>query len=249
MQRLLFLPTFFTILLASCGQDYQPLRAVDVQNFNEVCLSAISAPAAPLISVVEGGPGLTFNTSKQVLVSTFMATSIYNQFWKTPPTTITRESYVTVVPEVATFCKNYVASHSLKGNPDCSSLTTARLNKYLGLRPEDTTDKTFVTYYVDPTSLVRPCYNTDPRTGACFRLPNASSNKSYNQIWLEAKYGNSSGGNLDPNGCYPFTGMGYTYDWGNSPVNGFIGANEFIVPKGTNITEVAQVTVAQACGC
>lgn len=240
---------FTSVLLSSCGADSQLLNPVEVPNFNEICLGAISAPPTPLISVDSNNTNLTFNTSKQILVATLMATTTYNQFWKTPPDSIKRDSYVTIVPETAIFCKNYVASHSLKGSPDCPTVATARLNKYLGLRPEDTTDKIFVTYYVDPAKLVRPCYNTDPKTSACFRLPNVNSDPVFNQSWLEAKYGNGAGGNLDPNACYPFTGMGYTYDWGNSPVNGFIGASEFIVPVNTVINNVAPLSIAEACGC
>ena len=36
------------------------------------------------------------------------------------------------------------------------------------------------------------------------------------------------------NTTYPFTGLGYTYDWGNAETD--IGASEFIVKPGATVT-------------
>jgi hypothetical protein len=45
---------------------------------------------------------------------------------------------------------------------------------------------------------------------------------------------------------YPFTGMGYTYDWGTS-ANGHFGVNEFIVAQGTILSAAAKVDLGAFC--
>jgi hypothetical protein len=45
---------------------------------------------------------------------------------------------------------------------------------------------------------------------------------------------------------YPFTGMGYTYDWGASS-SGYFGVNEFIVEQGTTLDEVSKVDLGEFC--
>jgi hypothetical protein len=46
---------------------------------------------------------------------------------------------------------------------------------------------------------------------------------------------------------YPFTGMGWTYDWGPESRNQ-VGVSEFVVDEGTRISRVRRMTPAEFCG-
>jgi hypothetical protein len=58
--------------------------------------------------------------------------------------------------------------------------------------------------------------------------------------WLEAQFASSH----QPGG-YPFTGLGYTYDWGRPEQP--VGFSEFVVPEGATIRVEDQSPTAAYC--
>lgn len=87
----------------------------------------------------------------------------------------------------------------------------ARTRQYLGLGP-DSEYLYFLEFWVSPKSLIRPCEDrevTDSRCTSRERPPAFTSKE------------------------FPFTGLGYTYDWGNPSTE--VGATEFLVVPNAEI--------------
>jgi hypothetical protein len=119
--------------------------------------------------------------------------------------------WVTAVPEIKEFVRDYLSKSQDKEN--LAPLLSSRLEQYLGLRPQY---EYFIEIWVNKDDLIRPCSNSTVDDTTC---------------------GVSTPGSpYDPrsNTTYPFTGLGYTYDWGNSETD--IGASEFIVKPGATVT-------------
>jgi hypothetical protein len=127
--------------------------------------------------------------------------------------------WVTTVPDVKSFIlmQDYLLKPT-KTSQELSNLLVTRLEQYLGLKPNSNYTN-FVEIWVDPKDLIRPCVDQEVNDTECNVL-NQDSQLDPNLIK------NTKG--------YPFTGLGYTYDWGNS--NTDIGASEFIVKAGATVT-------------
>jgi hypothetical protein len=147
--------------------------------------------------------------------------------------------WVTVVPEL----KHFIARHPWE-------ITPLRIEQLLGLPPDNGKTK-FVEIWVNPKDLFRP--SPDPETTdheAELRFPTSHSrfvifndqmrivewdaekgadvSYSYRKWFLHRKNTIYSG-----NYPYPWTRLGYTYDWGN-PMN-HVGMSEFVILGGSTI--------------
>lgn len=127
--------------------------------------------------------------------------------------------WVTTVPDIKSFVlmQDYLLKPT-KTSQELSNLLVTRLEQYLGLKPNSNYTN-FVEIWVDPKDLIRPCVDQEVNDTEC-NVPNQSRQVDPKLIQ------NTKG--------YPFTGLGYTYDWGNS--NTDIGASEFIVKAGATVT-------------
>lgn len=141
-------------------------------------------------------------------------------------TTLSREVWVTVVPETHDRCKKW----GLTGE----ALNT-RLEQLLGLPPEDQKDR-FVVLEAAPVDLFRPCPDaeiTDPRCSLTFPDDTPPEHRAWVQA-LQAQSYSAKG--------YPWTRLGYTYDWGNPRSE--VGASELVIRKGATV-RVASVSKTQ----
>jgi len=136
---------------------------------------------------------------------------------------LSRPVWVTVVPEIQTFCRRQavLAAH-----------IPLRLEQLLGLPPGNGKTK-FVEMWVSPKDLFRP--SPDPEISdheAELDFPESSRYVTVSQShrkWINDLIQTSYG----PDG-YPWTRLGYTYDWGN-PDNE-IGLSEFVIRSGATVT-------------
>jgi hypothetical protein len=135
------------------------------------------------------------------------------------PVTVSREIWVTTVPEVKNFCEQNNVHGAL------------RLEKLLGLPPNNGKTK-FVEMWVRPTDLYRPSADpeiTDSEAETDFHTSNAyikvsdEFKKWYNDLKAQS-YGDNG---------YPWTRLGYTYDWGNKQTH--IGMSEFVILPGSSV--------------
>lgn len=116
---------------------------------------------------------------------------------------------------------------------DSTQLNT-RLQELIGLRPDDE-NSTLNLFWIDKNNLLRPSYNPDPTTShGAIKYPQTVTPEWY-QEWFE---GNIEYSYEAPNQGlnYPFTRLGYTYDWGVERSK--YGLSEFItVPSSEMILE------------
>jgi len=127
-----------------------------------------------------------------------------------------RDVWVTAAPRLRQFCRG------LDRRGDALRL---RLAQRLGLPPGANYDR-FIELWVRPRDLVRPCPDpevTDRECELTTPAPAAYVQVSDNhQAWFRELRQTSYG----PNG-YPFTGLGYTYDW--NPTTDEVGPSEFVL--------------------
>ncbi|MFN6499909.1 MAG: hypothetical protein RMX65_023360 [Nostoc sp. DedQUE01] len=155
-----------------------------------------------------------------------------------------RDLWVTATPDLQKFCKAY--------RPTSQTSLEYRLNQVLGLPPDSgTTNRYIVELWVEPRSLFRPSKDpniTDHEAELEFPLPNAfeSISTSY-QDWFtqqfQSRYGSPSNASTSVVN-YPWTQLGYTYDWGSqsdwqkldpkrSP---HVGLSEFVIREWSQVT-------------
>lgn len=137
--------------------------------------------------------------------------------------------WLTAVPQVQEFCQNCKGTGlKIPGN----IMLNLRVQQYLGLRIEP--NKThFVEMWVKEKDLVRPCIDREINDSVCQVLPKTIPPENVELINIQK----------GTNG-YPWTGLGYTYDWGN-PQKPHLGASEFVAiatPQKQVEVEVISIT-------
>jgi len=144
-------------------------------------------------------------------------------------TETSRDTWVTAAPELQEFCK--------KQHLDTEALTL-RTEQVMGLPPHNGKTR-FVAFWVNPNDLFRPSPDpeiTDHEAELDFPVSADFITVSQEHIdWFNAQKAASYG----PDG-YPWTRLGYTYDWGN-PFR-HIGLSEFVIQSGATI-DVQSVTL------
>lgn len=127
------------------------------------------------------------------------------------------ETWVTVVPEIQTFFKN---------NVDSGSNLTLRALQLLGL-PPNSSSTYFVELWVSPQSLFRPTPDNEI-TDTTAQLDFPSSATSAYKDWFNGNIVYS----YYPQ-RYPWTRLGYTYDWGSSASH--VGLSEFVLRQNSTV--------------
>ena len=174
--------------------------------------------------------------NSRVLVSTWTSWDGYEKNLGKSMST-QRDVWVTVVPDLKEFCTQY---SNIKDSTRKVALPY-RINQVLGLTPEKTEKnqkRKLVEIWVEPKSLFRPTPDpeiTDREAELDFPPSNLfmSVSNQY-KYWFFHQWMTND---------YPWTRLGYTYDWGkhsdwkkidpNRPAN--VGLSEFIIKKGTSI--------------
>jgi len=172
-----------------------------------------------LVAITPNNPQLIwreYQGKKQVLVSTWTAVNVYDeQVGKT--TRLSREVWVTAAPQIQQFAR------SLSLDAEAKSL---RLEQYLGL-PANGRKTKFVQIWVNATDLFRPCPDPEIEDTQCdLQFPPSATEE--HKIWIIKQMLSSYGVK-----GYPWTRLGYTYDWGNPDTE--VGASEFVIKKGAEV--------------
>jgi len=136
---------------------------------------------------------------------------------------LTQPTWVTIVPELKDFC--------LKHDPNQTGLIL-RLHQLLGLPPGGDT-RSLVELWVNPQDLFRP--SIDPEISdheSEILLPQSSQFAVIDPAhitWFNELFE----GNYASDPPFPWTRLGYTYDWGDS--NEHIGLSEFVIKDGATV--------------
>jgi hypothetical protein len=146
-----------------------------------------------------------------------------------PRTTGAEPVWVTLVPEVQDLCRAWHTTDLI-----------LRLEQLIGL-PPGSGDTMMETFTIDSTTLQRPCPDPDPMLPQCGNTPAKDLSPAYLSFFV----GQTLGAYQVPGG-YPWTHLGYTYDWNPASTNHY-GASEYIVPPGSAIVVTAVQTAADYC--
>jgi hypothetical protein len=142
----------------------------------------------------------------------------------------TSEIWVTPYPELYDLCKEYQGTHQC-----------LRIQKALGLPPWEG-EYGIVEFFIDPKYLLRPA--PDPEVTDCaaglapasttpFLQPNTLQGITEGYAaWFSEAYQNAGYSNTtnDLNARWPWTRLGYTYDYANTP-NSPYGLSEYLLPR------------------
>jgi len=170
-----------------------------------------------------------------------------------------KDTWVTVVPNLKTFCQDYAKSHG--ADPQQLAL---RLQQRLGLPPASNND-TFVELTVDPKDLshfFRPCGDPSPNANTCqplsppkpadiwkydFKALGSGDPKEIEKYWILTNYYWS----FSSEHQYPWTLLGYTFDWApkEDGSEDFMrwGESEFVIPAGAPIQFVSKTDTVAYC--
>lgn len=184
-----------------------------------------------LVAIHKKNKSLTWNKSKDSILVVawkrdshhFPQGSMYN----------TREwaIWVTTAPEL---------KQRMKSEKDIANVSL-RLKQLLGL-PPDGEYKYFIEFWVKPSDLFRPCPDKEIDDCQCdLDFPNETEDEHIH--WIDSiKLISYSSNKLYEK--YPWTKLGYTYDW-NAKNTSHIGLSEFVIPKNTNIVVSAIYTTEE----
>lgn len=173
-----------------------------------------------LIPIIPENTDLIRDETGEVLVLVWTDYSGYDNYLN-KKMAMGKEAWVTLVPELENFCQPLGLDY-----PE----TVLRLEQVLGLPPNNNKTR-FVEAWVAPEQLFRSCPDSEINDSECDLDYPVSAFNSVNieyQKWFEHLKSISY---LD-NG-YPWTRLGYTYDWGSSKSH--IGLSEFVIKQGAEV--------------
>ncbi|MCW3122753.1 MAG: hypothetical protein JWQ38_2245 [Flavipsychrobacter sp.] len=173
----------------------------------------------------------TINGQPYVLAVTWKADTIYYTQKSKYNTTTGLYSYNTgnypVFVTVAPYLKERDFGH-LKDKK-----LTMRLNQLLGLPPVARYSY-FLEIWVKPEDMIRPCFDPAISTNVCEFAP--SKGDKQNETYMNWLYQYIYDSYQDPDQMkqYPFSHLGYTYDW-NPRNRSHVGLSEFVIGKNKDI--------------
>ncbi|MGR9051635.1 MAG: hypothetical protein ACU84J_03220 [Gammaproteobacteria bacterium] len=227
----------FRLLLSSALLAALPGHYINAAEVDDAYRSAVqdaafaeeSEVAKNLLAVDKENPQLVWNEDKsKVLVATWKSQGAYNNFLKPYDKTSDNPEYavwVTTVPQVKQLCATWLAAHA----GSAKEAVDLRLKQYLGLDPTWQYD-VFVELWVDPKDMFRPCVDPETNDSSCNlnfdkENPAVTNIADYRDFYSDLYYKSFRG-----SAGVPWTGLGYTYDWGNPESE--VGASEFILVPG-----------------
>ena len=186
-----------------------------------------------LTSIVESNDRLVWQgvpANRQVLAVTWTNWPGYDDFIG-QTTTAGVDTWVTAVPDLQDFCQTEKPAEPV-----------LRLEELLGLPPGNGKNR-FVEIWVSPRDLFRPSPDpevTDHEAQLDFPDSRFVTISDQYKAWFNDLKSKSYGEN-----GYPWTRLGYSYDWGNP--SSHIGLSEFVIPKGSPIEISSVVSNEEYC--
>ncbi len=225
-------------LFSQAGAEENPAYQAAVLDASQALASELRDD---LLAVTPESPAR--DAEGQIKVVTWKATGGYERFIK--PYTASSDNpeyglWVTLAPQVHDFCHQWLAAHPEAGQAELE----LRLKQYLGLDPSWGYDL-FVELAVAPEALFRPCVDPETDDHGC-QLQFGKENPTVTGIadyrdFYEALYFKS----FRASAGVPWTGLGYTYDWGNPESE--VGASEFILKPSSAYQVVRVVPTLDYC--
>lgn len=231
----LWIPGTPEVGASAISDDEAALQQAYLNAVTDAAIAELDEISRNLIFIVESNDELVWRgeaENKQVLVLTWTSWDGYDE--KVGQAMVnTRKTWVTTVPELKNFCTAYSATHNN---------LPLRLEQLLGLPPNNGKTR-FIEIWVSPTDLFRP--SPDPEiTDQVAELTFPTSQYFTVSADYVTWFNNLSSQSYGENG-YPWTRLGYTYDWGN-PI-GEVGLSEFIIDGGATVEIKGVIKTADYC--
>lgn len=219
----LLLSAFLGFLLSfcSCSGSSEEDLSLEERYQRAIEDAAVAEPneiSHNLTPIVESNSDLVWQSSgngSRVLMGTWTSWTGYSQYLGND-LTLSRELWVDPVPDLQTFCtESGLAGADL----------VLRLEQLLGL-PPSAGKTTFVEMWVSPADLFRPSADpeiTDDTAGLDFPAEVSDEYKAWFNNLMATSY------QVDG---YPWTRLGYTYDWSGGDEEGL---SEFVVRSGATV--------------
>ncbi len=211
-------------LLAGCVASPQALSSKALAYDDTIYQSAIFSPSKiHQLLTIDG-------TAKSVSVVTWASKDTADKFYPQGAARVGVDVWVTRVPQLQEACAAFPAE------PDALRL---RLQQFLGL-PAAPGERVAIVLEVDPADIFRPCPDPDPAKSECEAAFPPGVDIAYKAWFAEqvlSRYRQPGG--------YPWTRLGYTYDW--APGSTTIGASEFVIRKGSTVTVTEKVPTEAYC--
>jgi len=118
-----------------------------------------------------------------------------------------------------------------------------RLEQLLGLPPGSGGGRRFVDLWVEPADLFRPCPEPDVAHVRCSPEVDPLEIPAEHREWLAETAEDLH--RPARQGGYPWTGLGYTYDWGDPYTE--VGLTELVVRRGATVRVARVASTRQYC--
>lgn len=213
-----------SLLLTSALKAQQNLRMLYRNAMSTAVYTDSSKIDTNLVAITPQNPNLTwktFNGENYLLVVTWKSVSYYpnggDSLYNTGPYQI----WVTTSPQLKNwFHQQHVAD------------TNLRLKQLLGLPPSGTNYNYFVEFWVKPSDLFRPCPDNEINDKSCSTCFPANTPPDYINWINESRISRYYACQLYDQ--YPWTQLGYTYDWNpGNPTH--VGMSEFVIRKNATV--------------
>ncbi len=234
--------TLFTFTPAQANEQLakkynQAVRDASVVRQNEI--------SDKLFAINDQNDQLIWNDDKtKLLVLTWKSEDGFKKYIEPNTKTSASEQYVTWVtaaPQLKNFCTRYLKNHPKASKEDLD----LRLKKYLGLSHEWQYD-VFAELWVSPDELFRPCVDPEINDSTCEITfdgnPTVKNITDYQQFYKNLYFND-----FRTRPGVPWTGLGYTFDWGGRKDND-VGASEYILIPSATYEIKAVYPTAEYCG-
>ena len=185
-----------------------------------------------LLAIVEHNDQLVWKESSVLMITWTNWDGYDANLGKSMPLKI--PVWVTAAPKLQNFCKSY--------QPDGTITLDLRLEQLLGLAPHTSKTK-FVEMWVNPLNIFRPCPDPEISDQECeLDFPRSANFLTVNldhRKWMMDNEAEKYPPSLDETKWFPWTRLGYTYDWGNS--HSEVGLSEFVIEAGATV-EIHSIT-------
>ncbi|MBX9638024.1 MAG: hypothetical protein K2Q45_10805 [Nitrosomonas sp.] len=228
------------VVLSGCATLRQDTTIAYTRAVDDAAVAESNEISDRLFAINSANQALQWKDGK-VLVVSWKSKSSYESNYKNQTYTAPQEKYVTWVtaaPQLQAFCQDFV-----KNNPHGD--LNQRLKQYLGLNPDWNYD-VFIELWVDPADVFRPCVDPEIDDGSCQlkfaedKVPTVKNIADY-PVFYKNLYFNDF--RYRPG--VSWTGLGYTYDWGNPASR--VGASEYILSPGSPYQIERVVETAEYC--
>lgn len=231
------------------------LAAAYQRSLDEAKYPTVNKIANDLVALVPATKKLVFNDKGQVLMASFTKAQYFNGYSQGKDFSLYGETWFTAAPFLQEFCQNYNGDNLL-----------LRIQQLLGLPPKtEKHNDAVASFWVNPADIYRPCADPGVTDNECVVTLSGEKFKDGHSSWAKASQISQSfvsvssthlewmASNWDARyspedlyARYPWTALGYTYDWAkpNDPV----GMSEFVSNGGTPATFESIVPLDAYCG-